>query len=78
MEKYLCDNGRHLVCLPYSLENLHAMADALNIKRCWFHNTKYPHYDIPKKRIAEIQAKCEVVSPKQILCIIKEALGESC
>lgn len=49
------------------------MADALNIKRCWFHNARYPHYDIPKKRIAEIQAKCEIVEPREILRIIKDA-----
>lgn len=40
---------RHLVCVPYSVENLHAMADALGIKRCWFHaDASYPHYDIPE------------------------------
>ncbi len=76
--KYVCDDSRHLVCVPYSIENLHAMAANLDIKRCWFHNTKHPHYDIPKKRIAEIQSKCEVISAKQILRIIKEALGEAC
>lgn len=63
---------RHLVCVPYSVENLHAMAADLGIKRCWFHSgTSYPHYDIPKRRIAEIQAKCEVVSARDILRIVK-------
>ena len=66
--KYYCDNHRHLVCTPYSLENLHEMARDLGIKRCWFHKN---HYDIPKKRIAEIQEKCKVISPKEILNIIK-------
>jgi len=70
--KFLCDNSRHLVCVPYSIENLHAMALALDIKRCWYHPGNYPHYDIPKRRIVEIQAKCEVVSPSEILRIIKE------
>lgn len=51
MLKYICDNSRHLVCLPYSIDNLHKMADDLNIKRIWFHKN---HYDIPKKRIDEI------------------------
>jgi len=44
------------------------MADDLNIKRCWFHKD---HYDIPKRRIKEITEKCEVVSSKEILKIIK-------
>lgn len=67
---YYCDNARHLVCVPYSIENLHIMAEDLGIKRCWFH-ANYPHYDIPKKRVAEISAKCNVVSSKEILKIVK-------
>lgn len=66
--KYYCDNKRHLICVPYSIENLHKMAEELGIKRCWFHKD---HYDIPKKRIDEITSKCELVSPREILSIIK-------
>jgi len=47
------------------------MAETLEIKRCWFHNGSYAHYDIPKRRIAEIQAKCKVVSGRDILKIVK-------
>lgn len=69
--KFFCDQ-RHLVCVPYSVENLHEMAKQLDIKRCWFHaDAKYAHYDIPKKRVAEIKAKCNVVSVKDILKIVK-------
>lgn len=71
--KYYCDNERHLVCVPYSVENLHKMAEDLGIKRCWFHNKKgKEHYDIPKKRLKEIQSKCEVVDGREILKIIKQ------
>jgi FMN phosphatase YigB (HAD superfamily) len=66
--RYLCDTARHLICIPYSIENLHRMARALGIKRCWFHKD---HYDIPKTRIAEITAKCEVVSSRQIVEILR-------
>lgn len=69
--EYFCDNKRHLVCKPFSIENLHKMADDLNINRCWFHNAKHPHYDIPKKRVIEISSKCTVVSQRDILSIIK-------
>lgn len=69
--KYFCDSARHLVCVPYSIENLHKMAEDLNIHRCWFHNSDKPHYDIPKKRQAEIAERCEVVSSKEIYKIIK-------
>ena len=70
--KYYCDKQRHLVCVPYSKENLHLMAAELGIKRCWFHKD---HYDIPKKRIDEISSKCEIVSSRKILEIIM--LGSS-
>jgi hypothetical protein len=65
--EYYCDNKRHLVCKPYSIENLHIMAESLSIKRCWFHKN---HYDIPKRRIVEITDKCILISPKEILSII--------
>jgi uncharacterized protein YrrD len=65
---YYCDTARHLVCIPYSIENLHTMAKDLNIKRCWFHKN---HYDIPLRRIQEITSKCLVVSSRDILRIIK-------
>jgi hypothetical protein len=73
--QYVTDGSRHLICLPYSVENLHVMAAELNINRCWFHSrSKYPHYDIPKRRIAEIEAKCRMVTPQELLKHIKAAL----
>ena len=64
---YLTDGKRHLICYPYSIDNLHAMADDLNIKRCWFHKD---HYDIPKRRIKEIEDKCQFISSKVLVNII--------
>lgn len=64
---FYCDDKRHLVCKPYSIDNLHIMAQNLNIKRCWFHKN---HYDIPKRRILEITNKCILVSSKEIVNII--------
>ena len=66
--KYVTDGKRHLVCIPYSVENLHLMAAALGIKRCWFHKD---HYDIPKKRVKEVEALCELVSSRDVVNIIK-------
>lgn len=72
MLTYYCDNARHLVCTPYTVENLHKMAEALDIKPCWYHaGASYDHYDIPKRRIAEITAKCKLVSARDILAICK-------
>ena len=67
MIEYLTDKNRHLICFPYSIENLHKMAEDLGIKRCWFHKD---HYDIPKKRIKEIENKCKIISSKEIVKII--------
>lgn len=71
--KYLCDNRRHLICDPYSVENLHAMAADLGIKRSWFHAGDKAHYDIPKLRVAEITARCTVVPSRQIVRVIRGA-----
>lgn len=69
--KYYCDNKRHLICVPYSITNLHKMAEQLGIKKCWFHKKKNKsHYDIPKGRIKEIKNKCTIVSDKDIVKII--------
>jgi hypothetical protein len=65
---YLCDNKRHLICVPYSIKNLHRMANRLNISACWFHKD---HYDIPLKRIEEINKKCIVVSQRRIFLIAR-------
>lgn len=72
--KICCDRSRHLVCLPYTVENLHRMAELLGIKRCWYHaRSKWPHYDVPKRRIGEILAdpRVEVVSSRELLEIIR-------
>lgn len=66
--KYYCDTKRHLVCIPYSIENLHKMAKDLNIKRCWFHKN---HYDIPKRRISEVTNKCLIISTIDVVRIIR-------
>lgn len=65
---YVTDGKRHLVCVPYSVENLHTMADEIGIKPCWFHKN---HYDIPQKRVEEIEKLCVMVHPKNIVEIIK-------
>jgi len=76
--KYYCDNKRHLVCVPYSIDNLHLMAEDLKIGKHFYHERSkrsiHPHYDIPARRIKEITDKCIIVSSKEILTIIKKGL----
>lgn len=73
--KFYCDDARHLVCVPYTVENLHIMARELGVKKCWFHASTYPHYDIPKRRVAEVTAKCTLVSGREVLAICKGDRG---
>lgn len=69
--EYFSDIFRHLICVPYSVENLHRMATDLGISKSWYESKPYPHYDIPKKRIAEIQAKSTVIKSTELLKKIK-------
>lgn len=69
---YYSDKYRHLICLPYSIPNLHKMAEDLGIKRCWFHPSHgMHHYDIPKRRIKEIMAKTTVIHGRELVFAIK-------
>ena len=75
-----CDVNRHLICTPYTIDNLHSMAKILNIKRCWFHNSNYPHYGIPLKRVDEIISHelVKLIDTKTLLNIIKnESTGSN-
>lgn len=66
--EYLTDGHRHLICLPYSRHNLERMARDLGLGKHWFHKD---HYDIPVRRKTEIEAKCRMVSTRDIIRIIK-------
>jgi hypothetical protein len=72
--EFFCDNKRHLICIPYSVENLHIMAQQLSIDKCFFHKqgkNYHPHYDIPLKRRKEIESQCTKISRSELLKIIK-------
>lgn len=73
---FYSDNQRHLICEPYSRENLHKMAHLLDIKHCWFHTKPYDHYDIPVRRMKEIQDQTEIVPRRRIIEIIKKGLNK--
>ena len=71
--EYVTDGRRHLVCRPYSVENLHTMAAQLGIGRHWFHTGELAHYDIPVRRKDEVEALCTLVSSREIVAIIRNA-----
>lgn len=67
---YYYDRMRHLVCVPYSVENLHVMAAKIGIKRHWYHGGHRPHYDIPKTMMGNIDQYATQITPKSLLRII--------
>lgn len=52
-----------------SLEELHAFAQSVGIKRCWFHRgSRYPHYDVTgEQRAAAILAGALAISSKELV-----------
>lgn len=63
-ERYF-GNGKqscHLTC-DGNLEELHAFADSLGLRRSWFQRGSIPHYDLtPNKRAAAVRAGAQQVS----------------
>jgi hypothetical protein len=50
------------------------MAEDLKISKSWYHSGRKPHYDIPKLRIKEIQAKCTIIDSRELVHIIKSEI----
>lgn len=74
--RYLYDKIRHLVCVPYSVANLHAMANELRIGRHWYDPKPYPHYDVPKRMMQSIGSRATLVRPREVLAIVKGQINE--
>lgn len=68
--KHLVTDGRrHLICLPYSVQNLHYMGAQLSLGKHWYHASR-GHYDIPVTRRNELEKLCLKVPPKTIARVI--------
>ena len=69
---YLYDEKRHLICLPYSEEKLHTMADNLGIGRHFFHkkSRNRSHYDVPVFMMADINKRALKIHHKQTVSIL--------
>lgn len=54
---------------PTGLDELHAMADALGLRREWFQDhPSHPHYDLPpSKRLQAIKHGAESVTSREML-----------
>ncbi len=76
MPRYFADRSRHLVALPYTRDNLLAMADDLNIPRAWLHRHRtHEHIDIPVRSQHRILSdpRVTIVIPQMILAITRGA-----
>ena len=65
---YLTDGKRHLICVPYTIPNLHQMAKELGIGAWWFHKN---HYDIPLFAQESVEKRCRKIDSKEIVEIIR-------
>lgn len=49
-----------------TLEELHAMAERIGLRRAWFQDGRVPHYDLtPRRREAALAAGAEFMSAKE-------------
>jgi hypothetical protein len=67
--------GRRIMChmLADSLEELHAMADKIGMKRSWYQPKSTPHYDLCQlQRLMAVQAGAIEIDRKRTVQIIRE------
>lgn len=74
---YYCDNAFRIVCRPYTIHNLHKMAEELDMPMHRFHTTvnisqPYSFYTMPMERQKEIMKKCTVVTMKELFLITQK------
>lgn len=70
VDDFFAPMGRMKMChmMADSLEELHAMADKLGLKREWFQDGRFPHYDICKSnREKAISLGATVISSREMV-----------
>jgi hypothetical protein len=59
-------DGRHLWC--ERIERLHEFAAAIGLRRCWFQDTRIPHYDLTTRmRNRSLRAGAVLVSSRSLV-----------
>lgn len=75
VDKSVNSYGRMIMChmLADTVDELHAMADIIGIRREWFqHHSSTPHYDICKsKRSKAVAAGAIEIDRRQVVALIR-------
>jgi hypothetical protein len=69
LQQSVLTDGVHVVSPDLTI--LHNFARLSDIKECWFHNGKFKHYDLPKKRRHKLLAGAIKVSSRDIVWALK-------
>jgi hypothetical protein len=75
-EKYFGGGKQSCHMMADTLEELHAMADAIGLRKAWFQDTRYPHYDLtPNKRAAALRAGAVDLAerPDELMRVLRAA-----
>ena len=60
-----------------TIKELHEMARLIGLKKAWFQNTRFPHYDLtPGKRFLAIREGAIEKSPMELIKYFKRRLVE--
>lgn len=66
--------GRMVMChmLADTLEELHAMAEAIGMKRAWFQPKSFPHYDVSvSRRKVAVELGAVEMTQREIVGVIR-------
>lgn len=56
-----------------SVDELHAFADKIGLKRSWFQNKSTPHYDLTRgKRLQAVKNGAIEVTPKEFVSFVRK------
>lgn len=73
--------GRMVMChmVADTLEELHAMASAIGMRRAWFQPLSSPHYDVCQQRRAKALALGAVeIDRRQLAAFLKQRRAAPC
>ena len=71
---YCLDDDLHLICMPYSDENIRMMAEHLKLVRNWLVSGRHKYYEVPLHEAQRIASQTLRVSHGQLISVIERTL----